>query len=594
MRKKFISALCALLISLSIYSCSEFILPKQIGVKGTLGLPARIGSVKLNSVLFEEIEKAFSTSDEEDLKVYNVDYEGQTLEAFCIFIPMEITENLNPDDFLKTIDRQINDGISAEPKKINLQPPIPYLGIPILISEINLFNDDEFDGKNKIPSVSLADIARYVITIDFNESNGIDDSAGIGMNFYFSEIPDGLEMILECEGLNISTPPKPLKKGNNIFGNDVPLQLKPYDEDKNDSKQLEFIMTLQSSDPAQRDKLDLRGSGLNIGENIKIEGEMRFFRKWTKAEIDLKAAINVSSDPDMDGLTGKFPNKQINLSRLHKYFSGGFSFNDTEAKIYMNGPDPESINKMNAVLIMEAHYNTRIMNLYNDILSVSEPINMEKYFKDNDVYNSQHLPEITSEYDNKIDEETIADLFKTMPADLFFTYRIEVGEYMTVYPETFADDDGNSSEGSKITSKMVIMLPMSLTAEGDNDKKSAISFPDMFGKGDLFGRKKTGDLFSTADIDYIRMTVDFSDKIFTNGHLFINKDRDLFSQGVELNDKIVVSDVSDEEIEKIQKKLIIPDVKIEIDNGGTVNIPKNAGIVNIQFETKGLIKLGEF
>lgn len=581
MRKRFVSALCAVFIGLSVYSCSDLILPKQAGLKGTLGLPARIGTTKLNTVLLEEIEQAFASSGEEDLKVFNVDYKGQAVETFCIFIPMEITEDLNPDVFLKTIDRQINDGISAEPKKIDKS--IPYLGVPIPIEDINLV-----DG---IPSVSLADIARYVVTIDFDGSNGIDDSVGIGMNFYFSEIPDGLEMTLLCKELNFSTAPKPLKKGNNIFGNIGSLQLQLDDGYEDGSKQLNFIMTLRSSDPYHRDMWDLSGSGLNPGDAIKIEGEMRFFRKWTKAEIDLEAAIRSSSDTGEDKLTGKYPRNFMNLSRLRKYFYGKFSFNDIEVKMYTDGSNPDSINAMNAMLRMEAQYDAKIMNLYYDVLSISEPIDMNKYFKDDNVYNSQHLPEIKSDYDNKIDEDTIADIFKSMPADLFFTYRIESDELMTIYPGMFGDDD--SLDSSKITSKMIILLPMSLTAEGENDDKSAILFPDMFGKGDLFGRKNPEDLSDTADIDYIRMTVDFSTQIFTNGHLFIDKDKYLFSQGIDLNSKKVVSNFNEKEIKKVRENLIIPDVKIEVDKGGMVDVPKNEGIIKIKFETKGLIKIGE-
>jgi len=579
MHKNLVGALCAVLIGQSIYSCSELILPKRIDVEGTLSSAARIGSTKINSIIEEEVKGAFADGAEDGVKVYNIDYKGQTTQAFCISFPVELTEDLNPDDFLKTIDRQINDGINAAPKEINVS--IPYFGVPIPVDEINLVDN--------IPSVSLADIARYVITIDFDKSNGNDDSAGIGINFYFSEIPDGLQMILKCAELDFSSDPKPLKKGDNIFGNNDKLTL-VLEEYKGNNKQLDFIMILQSAGPTTN---AWNPVGINYGEMIEIKGEMRFFRNWTKAEIDMGAAVRTTSDLNMEDLSGVYPRKAMDLSRLGKFLSGEFIFNGLEAKIYMDGPDPDSINAMHANLIMEAYFNNDKVNLYDDLLYISESMNMNDYLNDNDVYIKQHLPETTSEYADRIDKDAISKIFNAMPADLLFMYRIKLDGYLTVYPETFADDTGDSAEGSKVTSTMLIILPLDLTAMGDDDNKSAILLPDMFGNDDLFGRDAPEDLFGEADINNIRMTINFSDKIITNGYLFINEDKDLFLQGVKLNGKTTTASVPDAEIERIQEKLIIPDIKIEMNRGGTVNVPKKTVVVKIRFEMKGLIRPGE-
>jgi len=584
MPKKLILALCAILIGLSIYSCSELILPKQVRVKGTLGLPIRVGAADLNSMLAEEVDKAFSASAQKGVKVYNVDYKEQTVQTFCIYIPIEMTEDLNPDDFLKTIDKQINDGIHAEPKKIDVS--IPYLGVPIPVDKINMVDN--------ILSVSLAEMARYVITIDFDKCDGIMDS-GIGINFNFTEIPDGLEMILACKELNFSTDSKPLKKGNNVFGNsdELTLALEEYKEGK---KQLHFFFILLSTGP---DPDEWNPAGFTFGDMINIKGEMHLFYKWTKAEIDLRTALK---GMDFDNLKGVFPDTPINLSKMRKYLEGGFTFNNLEVKIYMNGPDSDSINALNAKLILEAQYDTKKgMDLYNDTLSISGQVNLDDYLNDDGVYNSQHLPEITSDYNNKINNETILDIFNTMPADLLFSYKIELGEHLTVYPDTFDNHHNDSAGGSKITTTIIIMLPMSLTAAGDNDKKSTIIFPDILGNGDMFGRKKPGDLFSAEDIDYIKMTIDFPNQIFSNGHLFIDKDIDedididkvLFSQGIRLRGKKTIINFTSKEFEIIQEKLIYPEFKVKIDEGETLNVPKNMGIVNIKLEMKGLVRPGE-
>jgi len=568
-------------MGLFIYSCSDLILPKQVEVKGTLNLPISVGAANLGSMLAEKIKNAF-LEDIQGAKVYEVDYTGQTIQTFCIYLPIEITEDINPSHFLKTIDKQINGDMKAEPKEIDKS--ITYLGTPIPIQDIEIVDN--------IPAVSLADIARYVITIDFDECNENNDLAGIGINFCFTEIPDGLAMILECDELNFSTAPKPLKSGDNVFGNDDELTL-ALEEYKNDGKKLNFNMILQStgSDPNEWDPADY---GFTNGDTIEIKGEMRFFHIWTKAEIKLAAAIKASSETD--NLTGKYPDTAIDLSEMHNYLAGGFTFNDLEVKMCMDGPAADAINELNANLVLDAQYDTNTKNLYNDALIVnSEPLNLNNYLNDNESYKYQHLPGNTSEYDGIVDRDAIADIFNTMPADLFFIYKIELDEdkVLTVYPDMFADDSDNPAEDSKITTTMMIMLPMSLTATGDNDNKSTIFFPDMFGNGDLFGREEPEDLFKAADVDYIIMTIDFSGHIFTNGNLFINKDNDLFPHGVNLNGSRIVLYLFNEAIEEIRNKLIIPDIKIKIDKDGTLNVPKNMGIFNIKFEAKSRINLGE-
>jgi hypothetical protein len=579
MRKTFFQAIYIVLMGLFIYSCSELILPKQVAVKGTVNLPARIGTAKLSSMLAKKIDDAFSVDAGDGTRVYNVDYRGQTVQTFCIYLPIEITEDLNPDDFLKTIDRQINAGIDAEPKKIDVS--IPYPGPFIPIADIEIIDT--------IPSVSLAEIAQYVITIDFDACKEDGELAGIGINFHFTEIPDGLKMILECDELKFSSDAKPLKTGDNIFGNEDDLTL-ALEEYKNNNKQLNFDITLLSDGPIPG-MLDLSGSGLVLGDTIRIEGEMRFFYVWKEAKIDLASAIKASAK--QDNLTGKFPKTAFDLSGLNDYLDGGFTFNNLEARLYISGPSYDSINDLEAKLILSAQYDSRNEELYNSVLFIdSRSTNIDDYLDENENYKVQHLPGPSSAHNGEIKDETIANMFKAMPNELYFLYKIDVSEALIIRNSS-ANGTGNSGDGSKITTTMMIMLPISLTATGNGGEKSTISLPDMFGKGELFGREEPEDLFDAADIDYIRMIIDISDQIFTNGYLFINKDKDLFPDGVRLNSKKIMLNFTNREVEEVRQKLIFPDIKIEIDNDETINVPKNMGIVNIRFEMKGLINLGE-
>jgi len=586
MRKSIFQAIYTVLMGLFIYSCSGLTLPEQIGVKGTLNLPIRVGAADLNKTLREKIEEVFSANEQEDTKVYTVNYEGQTVQTFCIYIPIEMTEDLNPNSFLKTIDKQINDNIDTEPKEIDVQNLI-YPGFPIPISEINLFNDD-----NKIRPVSLNDIAGYVRTIVF------DKSSGIGLNFHFDKIPDGLKMKVECKEVNTKGQPisptplfsttKPLCKGEDIkFGNDQPvtLQVSKYQDD---ARMLSFSIELQSADGSGSWSLD----NFSFGEKIEIKGKMSFFHVWTNAEIDLAKALKASAE--INNTYGKFPAGAFDLSRLRNYFDGGFDINGLEVNIYMDGP---VVNYFESKLLLMAQYDDEIGNkrerLYNEPLFINkEPIKIDRYLDKNGFYNNQNLPDNTSGYDGKIYDDTIANIFKATPNNLSFIFTIEAeeGQYLIITPEAFNDIDNSGA----IRTTMMIMLPMVLKATGDNNEKSSIYLPNMFGeKDDLFGRKEPKELFSKGKIDYIRLTIDFSNPIFTGGCLFINEKKELFPDGVRLDGKKIELNFTKEQLDIIEENLIVPRIKIEIDDDGMISVPKDMAIMSIRLEMKGLINIGE-
>ena len=601
MRKFIFQTIYTVLVGLSIFSCSELILPKQVWLKGTVNAPIKVGATKLNVLIAEEMNEVFASGKEEGTIVYNVDYEEQTVQTFCIYIPIEMTEDINPNNFLKTIDKQINSDMdgNATPKKIDP----PYLKYPpgghIPITDINLF-----DGDNNIPYIFLDDIAGYVYTIDFGICQEDVDS-GIGLNFHFDKIPNGLEMTVKCFEIEKGTPhdifstTKPLHEGDNKFGNDKPLLLEVND-DQGGSKKLHFTIELQSEDH-NSNEWDISGSGLNVGDDV-MKGEMSVFHVWTKAEINLANALKASST--QDNKSGRYPAKDFDLSRLGKYFEGEFDFNSLEAKIYMDGHDPESINRLDARLEFRAYYekDEKHEELYMDKLFInSEPMKLDDYLDKHEnefYYKYQHLPRNISPYEDEINDEAIANIFKAMPADLYFNYSIIVGQdsdgkdkRLTIYPES-ADDTGASGA---IKTTIMIMLPMSLTAKGDAGNPSRLFLSDMFGNGDLFGRDEPKNLFGDADVevDHIRMTVDFHDEIFTNGYLFINREKELFPQGIPLSNKGIAVDFTDEQLKEAKENLIVPSINIEFDREGTVNILKDMGILGVKFEMKGLINIGE-
>jgi hypothetical protein len=633
MRKNTLQALYIVLMGLFIYSCSGLTLPEKIGVKGTVNLPIRAGAANLGSVLRDKIVKVFSDPDGEadpnnpkkNTKVYNVDYgEKQDAQTFCIYIPFEMTEDLNPNNFLKIIDEHINNNISAEPKKINVPPildpespppPIPYPGVyPGGVIPIETIKG--LMGITNI-EVPLDRIAAYVKYIDFGTSQeDVDLGKGIiGIDINFSKIPPGLAMKVECYEMRnsvlidpplFSDGPKELFTGHNIFCNNEPKQLKPNEYQGENKKKLYFKMDLQSIDPVHPESWNPAACGFP-GNGIEIKGEMSVIRKWTEAKIDLKNALKASAAIE-DNTLGTFPapDKPLDLSDLGNYFAGEFEFDGLNVKIYMDGTAPALINELNAGLELKARYNDIEEELYTGRLSISQkPIITEikenylvKTGEDENgediyTYKKKELPRNTANDVNAVEESTIGRIFLAMPENLFFVFKIITDDDLIIHPGTFNNTDSSGS----IKTTMMIMLPMTLKAVGEG---CAINLPDMFGEDDdLFGRKEPKELFNKGEIGRIRMTVDFADPIFTKGRLFINKDEEtgedlLFPpHGIQLKGKKTELNFTKEQFDIIDKELIYPKIRIEVDDGGMVNIPKDMAIMSIKIEMKGLINVGD-
>ena len=635
MQKKLILVLCVILVGLS-FSCSEYILPKRVEITGTVNLPVKVGVMDFNMLFLESIQYAFA-SDGDEIEVYNVDYEGQTVQTFCIYFPIEMTENLNPTDFLKTINKQINHGISSEPRKIEpIVMPVPPGG-QIPISHINVPD---------INPIYLDNIAKYVLDIDFDKCDGTENS-GIGLNLYLDEIIDGLEMAIVCNDVNLkfSVAYKPLQKGDNIFGNEEDTTLELVDEDdkpsyQNRLKSLRFTMHLRSAGP-NKDMLDLNAAGLMLGDRVTImKGEVRFFQNWTEAEIDMRAAMK--AEYKEEGFVGSFPpvaagdaGGGFDLSGLGNFLHGGFTFDGLETKMYMDNPvsfemdmelDPQYTGKKEAEESVEP--------LYKGEFSVDKNAFVLSNHLENGNYLSEHLPGIDGEYnDANINQAVIADIFDKMPHDLIFQYKINFEEtHLKVTPDMFSEEDKISEDSKSINMALMIMLPLRLNAQDG----STIMIPGMFNNVTLGMDESVG---SSVKIQNIRMTIDFLSPIFSGGSLFIdgensfgeniveensleenddgenddgeNGENDVngvnsvndpklfFPDGIMLggtnkkkDPKRIVVNFSKKELEIIQDNLIKPNIWIKFKEGDTIHIPKNLGVLGIKFEMKG-IQIGD-
>jgi hypothetical protein len=105
MRKKFIPVLFIILLLLP-FSCSELILPKNVDVHGTLDLAIKVMADNWGHAVAKALKKALiKNSDKIDMidfeaEIYDVNY-GQTEQTFLISIRSEITNHLNPSEYLK-------------------------------------------------------------------------------------------------------------------------------------------------------------------------------------------------------------------------------------------------------------------------------------------------------------------------------------------------------------------------------------------------------------------------------------------------------------------------------------------------------------
>jgi hypothetical protein len=89
-----------ILVSFAFHSCLDFSLPEKIDleVEGTIDLPVKITTSNWAKTLIKSLSGSFPR----DVEIYNVNH-GQTVQAFCVYIPMEISNSLNPEDHLTSM-----------------------------------------------------------------------------------------------------------------------------------------------------------------------------------------------------------------------------------------------------------------------------------------------------------------------------------------------------------------------------------------------------------------------------------------------------------------------------------------------------------
>jgi hypothetical protein len=457
---------------------------------------------------------------------------------------------------------------------------------------------------HQIDPVSLENVAQNVNYILYDEKN-------IGLTFEFEDIIDGLEMSVESDALRIEqefqylVKDEALKFANKNAGmlwlNDAYSPVSgypPFTTNTVPTESLDFELVLQPKNGGN--VLHIKpDEGINTDKPLKINGKAEFFQNWTKAQINLDKIIKAA--PNSTGVyTRSIPsegNDPIDLSVLKDYISG-FSYEDIRAEMHINGPN-EAVNNADVeedpILYFYAEH-WKEDPIMSDIVPIYErgPLVLEQTrvslnnsdFDARGSYKKRALPPNGKPFD-------FARIMNSESKHLIFNYELSLPDTLTVTHDAFLN--GDTVMDSKITVTIYIMIPMKLRVMGDGP--GIIRFPDMFGDmEDLFGRSDVnGDsIFNSLDMDYLRFSIDFTGSFFSGGKLFIEKTgkERLFRNGIGLNGTKIVLNISGADFETIKNNLISPDFRLIFESpNSAINVPRNIGLSNIKFETRGKLEL---
>jgi hypothetical protein len=605
-------------------------------------------SIEIPETTFDENDTGFlhAVIEEVDFKIEFVDDPGGLTENDLEFT---FTASQDPDGFYsgltgsslspgdlegKTINRK---ALSFSEGNIKIKPgttlKIPGTQTMNLTVTMNIKKlkdvkwdfakvSEQFQEEEEFPPYSLAEPAKYVKELDFDRCNDTGEQ-GIGLIARFEKIIPGLALTVSCDDIGVYNVTNALvEKEDIVFGNKngkEEFQLEKY---KEDAEYLEYELALKPA--SDTDVLEI--PELTLGEPLELIGTVKFFHHWTKAILYTQEIIkfaNISEDdfrgdiPDVNN--DEEAEAPIDLSMMTKYFEGGFTIDGIKAEIYLSGPkktlphEPEI--EFSAKLFMEDLPPVSLgESLYIGPLRMGPPPSLPPL---NEHYRSRTLPQ-TAENGMNINGTAFESLLETIiskpPDNLYFQYRLDLEETLTITPDMFDDDD----EAEEITADVLVLLPLKLKA-GDDGLR--FLFDEYIGdQSDIFGREKPGEKtdFSNMNISTLHVSLEFPEQIFSGGRIFLFTDRvaevkeeteeeteevivkergvdPLFPHGIPLggkNSKSIKINVSDGRLTKIlgstkDSRLLVLDPFVEFDKGNTITIPRNAGLIRIKVGFSG-------
>jgi hypothetical protein len=454
--------------------------------------------------------------------------------------------------------------------------------------------------KHQLEPISLDDVSPYVNYILYDEKN-------IGLLFEFEEIIDGLSMSVGGNALGISGSQfQELIKGKKlIFANENAGTLWLAEANPlipgyapfggKIANAFDFTLAFQPKNGGN--VLHIEPAAGITPDTLKLKGKTEFFQNWIEAQLNLKKILNASSN-NPGAIKKRIPgegDEPIDFSLMSDYMSG-FTFDGIQSEIYINGPN-KAMAAMNndSTLSFWAEYwqddsnVPEILSIYNNARLTMDENSVSlgnNDFDANGSYKKRTLPPNGKPFD-------FSSIMNVQPKNLVFYYEIELPPVLTVTHDLF--EDRTSHIDSKIMVTILIMLPLRLTVAENGP--GIIKFPDMFGdKEDMFGRSNLEEdsIFKSLDMDYLKLGISFTGAFFNGGKLFLEKagEEQLFRNGIILDGTTIALNIYGADFEIIKNNLINPDFRLVFENrGSTINVPRNMGLTNIKFETRGKFEL---
>ena len=508
----------------------------------------------------------------------------------------------------------------------------------------------DFGNINNAPdSANAKDISSYIKTITFSDldigvdftANGSPAGSGGGLA---PPLQNRLGLVFTCEKLELDQK-RALDDGLNSFGfnssdpartltlrdeNDQPVVLRidislcpviGYDPDNPPANP--HTLVNPAATYLELGPLELNTDPqVNSGETrLDLHGTIKTNVQWSKAQVDLKGAIENSNNPgDSDKLNmlkGTFPGageQAIDLSKMSEYLKGGFDFKGIQAKMFLSGPH-KLIDKLAPSMIFDAKWQgtddqgnpePKEVNLIdNDILKITDDLVRLPDLDASGAYvytgsytyagvdkseNGKSLPSVDG---LDISSSGFTDILSAGPAALGFEYEM-VMDCVEVTPDMF-DGSNDYNESSAIRAQMLLLMPLHLQMHVG----SLIELSDMIDSNgkeeDLFGRDAApgnplipkDDLFDGIEINSIGISVSFDDELFNGGKFFIDKNGRLFPNGIDLKGKSLGIAITNEDMDIVRNNIIIPGFKIGFPRGAELAIPREFGLVKMQIDMSG-------
>jgi len=399
-------------------------------------------------------------------------------------------------------------------------------------------------------------IADFVQEITFSETE---------MSFNFYRLHDALDenvrLAITSERLGFGreeTPPL-LTRGITFTGSSVTLDFTddvewvPGDDEDEYEAIVDIVVELV---PVNGKYFEFGPISLDSNGYLDVHATVALDFEWYSAKIDIDLV-------DEDLLSGSILDEPINLEDTLGDLISGFAFADDSIgiRVFLDGA-PGILDTINPTITLNAVFDEHGVDRV-PLLEIRELTTdtIPELPKDTNVWTSQndHLLAGGTEADMDAFIEIIGD---GLPEHLRFYYEVTFNDrIITIYHRDMLDD-GNNDDGD-----VRVMIMMKLALDFEVSDNASLNLPLFEDSEDIFGRDRLGDpLFGDDSIDLrmLMLRLDFDNSIFQGAVLHLDANRNLFPNGLALDDGTGNLEVriTGNDFDIINRHLIPPDVRI--------------------------------